>query len=143
MIVDANLLLFAVDRLSPFHVAATAWLTEALNGPGRVGMPWQSLGAFLRIVTNPRALDRPLEPGAAWSFVHDWLAAPSVWTPAPTERYAQVLGGLIERYQLRGNIVTDAQLAALAIEHGLTICSADSDFARFREVRWLNPVAPA
>jgi toxin-antitoxin system PIN domain toxin len=143
MIVDANILLFAVDRSSPFHRGATAWLTDALNGPRRVGMPWQSLGAFLRIATNPRALERPLEPGAAFSFVRDWLSRPSVWTPAPTDRHADVLESLIERYQVRGNLVTDAELAALAIEHGLAVCSADTDFGRFQEVRWINPIAPA
>lgn len=143
MIVDANVLLYAVDRSSPFHRPAAAWLTDALNGPGRIGLPWQSLGAFLRVATNPRALERPLEPGDAWSFVRDWLALPSVWTPGPTERHAEVLGSLIERYRLRGNLVTDAELAALAIEHGLAVCSADTDFARFQEVRWVNPVAPA
>jgi toxin-antitoxin system PIN domain toxin len=143
MLVDANILLFAADRSSPFHGAATAWLTDALNGPRRVGMPWQSLGAFLRISTNPRATDRPLEPGAAWSFVSEWLAAATVWTPGPTERHAEVLGSLIERYRLRGNLVTDAELAALAVEHGLEVCSADTDFARFDEIRWTNPVGPA
>jgi toxin-antitoxin system PIN domain toxin len=143
MIVDANVLLFAVDRSSPFHRSALEWLTGVLNGPRRVGLPWQSLGAFLRIVTNPRALERPLEPTAAWSYVRDRLAVDAVWIPGPTERHAEVLGSLIERYRLRGNLITDAELAALAIEHGLEVCSADTAFARFAEVRWVNPVRPA
>jgi hypothetical protein len=83
----------------------------------------------------------PLTPDEAWSHVADWLAAEPVWIPAPTERHAEVLGGLIVTHDVRGNLIPDVDLVALAIEHGLTICSADSDFARFTEVRWTNPLA--
>ena len=141
MLVDANLLLYAVDAASPWHTRAAAWLTEALNGDRRVGIPWESLTAFVRIATHPRASDRPLSAEQAWSFVDDWLAAPTVWIPTPTERHREVLGSLIRKYQVTGNLVPDAHLAALAIEHGLEICSADTDFARFDEIRWRNPVA--
>jgi toxin-antitoxin system PIN domain toxin len=141
MLVDANLLLFAVDELSPWHRAASRWLTSVLNGPRRVGLPWQSLGAFLRISTHPRASDHPLSPAVAWSHIEAWLAASAAWIPHPSERHAEVLGSLITTYRLTGNLIADAQLAALAIEHGVAICSADTDFARFREVRWENPIA--
>ncbi|MBA3366644.1 MAG: PIN domain-containing protein [Actinobacteria bacterium] len=141
MLVDANILLFAVDSTSPFHHASERWLTDKLNGPGRVGFPWQSLAAFLRISTNPRAAERPLASRDAWTHVEDWLAAGPAWIPQPTDRHADILGGLIGRYQLRGNLISDAQLAALAVEHGLAVCSADTDFARFQEIRWENPVA--
>lgn len=140
MLMDANILLFAVDTASRFHEQASSWLTEQLNGPGRVGIPWQSLGAFLRISAHPRAARRPLPPDAAWSFVEDWLSADAVWVPQATERHAEILGSLIRRYQLRGNLVPDAEIAALAIEHGLAVCSADSDFARFQEITWTNPL---
>jgi uncharacterized protein len=141
MLVDANLLLFAVHRGSPFHVAARDWLTARLNGARRVGIPWQSLAAFLRIATHPRAFESPLEPPAAWRRVADWLDAPATWIPSAGPRHADILGELIARHQIRGNLVPDAQLAALALEHGLTILSADTDFARFDEVRWENPLA--
>jgi hypothetical protein len=141
MLVDANLLLFAVDRSSPFHARAGDWLTSALNGRRRVGLPWQTLGAFLRISTNPRAAERPLSPDEAWACVESWLTTDTVWIPAPTERHAEVLGSLIRTHRLRGNLVSDAQLAALAIEHGLTVCSADTDFALFGEISWQNPLA--
>ena len=141
MLIDANLLVFAVREESPFHVKARNWLTDQLNGERRVGIPWQSLAAFLRITTNPRIYERPLEPIAAWTYVEGWLADDLVWTPAPTPRHAQVLGDLVKHHQPRGNLVTDAQLAALAIEHGLEVCSADTDFARFTEIRWHNPLA--
>ncbi len=141
MLVDANILLFAVDAESPFHERARSWLTERLGEPRRVGLPWQSLAAFLRISTHPRAAEHPLTPNDAWSYVEEWLSADAVWIPQPTDRHGEVLGKLITTHQLRGNLVSDAQLAALAIEHGLTVCSADTDFARFREVRWENPLS--
>jgi toxin-antitoxin system PIN domain toxin len=140
MLVDANILLFAVDTTSRFHRAAAGWLGEQLNGPRRVGLPWQSLWAFLRISTNPRASEDPFSPEQAWSYVEDWLGAVPAWIPGPTERHSDVLGRLITSYELRGNLVTDAHLAAIAIEHGLTVCSADTDFARFTEIRWENPL---
>jgi toxin-antitoxin system PIN domain toxin len=96
--------------------------------------------AFLRIGTHPRAARHPLPPDEAWSFVEEWLSADAAWVPEATERHAEVLGALIRDHQLRGNLVPDAELAALAIEHGLAVCSADSDFARFEEIAWTNPV---
>ncbi len=140
MLVDANLLLFAEDSSSTHHGKARDFLTDALNGPARVGLPWSSLEAFLRIRTNPRAYSRPLSPTLAWAQVNDWLGAPAAWIPLPTAAHADVLGNLIDRYQLRANLIPDASLAALAIEHGLAICSTDTDFARFDEVRWINPL---
>jgi toxin-antitoxin system PIN domain toxin len=141
MLLDANLLLYAVHRRAREHSTAAAWLTEQLNGPRRVGLPWQSLAAFQRIATHPRAFARPLTPTVAWDRVADWLAAPVAWIPEPGPKYAQLLGALLVSHDVRGNLVPDAQLAALALEHGLTICSTDTDFARFTEVRWTNPLA--
>lgn len=141
MLLDANLLLYAVHKRAAQHAAAVAWLTEQLNGPRRVGLPWQSLGAFLRISTHPRAFARPLAPALAWERITDWLAAPAAWIPAPGPNHAQLLGELVTRYEVGGNLIPDAQLAALALEHGLTLCSADTDFARFTEVRWQNPLS--
>ena len=141
MLVDANLLLYAVDETSPDHKPASRWLEDQLNGPRRVGLPWESLGAFVRIATNPRANTTPLSADIAWEIVESWLAVPNVWIPMPTERHGEVLGGLLRRYRIAGNLVPDAHLAALAIEHGLEVYSADTDFARFSEVRWHNPLA--
>lgn len=140
-LVDANILLYAVDEESRAHVAAREWLEGALNGSRRVGLPWQSLSAFVRIVTHPRAVPTPLRSSDAWSFVDDWLDAPAAWVPVPGRGYRDLLGRLVRDLELTGNLVSDAALAALALEHGLTVVSADSDFARFRAVRWLNPVA--
>jgi uncharacterized protein len=140
MLLDANLLLYAVHEGADRHETAAAWLTEQLNGSRRVGIPWSSLGAFLRIATHPRAFPRPLSPTVAWERVSDWLAAPVAWTPQPGPEHARIVGELIARHDVRGNLVPDALLAALAIEHGLTLYSTDTDFARFDGLRWENPL---
>ncbi|MCV2488234.1 PIN domain-containing protein [Geodermatophilus sp. YIM 151500] len=142
MLVDASVLLYAVDERARAHAAARDWLEGALNGSRRVGLPWQSLIAFVRIVTHPRALPAPLAPAEAWAFVTDWLEAPAAWVPEPGRGYRDILGQLVSDLDLRGNLVTDAALAALALEHGLAVVSADSDFARFPGLTWINPVAP-
>lgn len=139
MIVDANVLLYAVDEQSHFHAAARSWLEEAMGGVERVGLPWVSLTAFQRIVTHPRVTTNPLTPADAWSYVTDWLDADQTWVPAPGSRHGEIFGRLLVEGDLRGNLVTDAHLAALAIEHGTGICSFDSDFARFSGVRWTSP----
>lgn len=141
MLVDANVLLYAVDEDSPFHATARDWLENALNGPRRVGIPWWSLTAFIRIATHPRALREPLSPAEAWVFVDGWLDAPATWVPTAGRGHREILGRLIRDLDLRGNLVSDATLAALCLEHGLQMVSADSDFARFTELDWLNPVA--
>ena len=139
MIVDANVLLYAVDADSPFHRAAAGWLERALNGPGRVGFPWPSLLAFQRIATHPRATPNPLAPAGAWRHVSDWLGADQAWIPQPGPRHADILRELIVSNDLRGNLVPDAHLAALALEHGVGVCSFDSDFARFDRLVWERP----
>ena len=142
MIVDSNLLIYAVDESSPFHTPAKNWLEDALNGPQRIGLPWQSTTGFLRITTNPRAVSEPLRSSEAWHHVDEWLGAPNTWIPVPGPGYSEILGGLICELHLTANLIPDAALAALCIEHGLTMASADSDFARFPQIRWINPVQP-
>jgi uncharacterized protein len=142
MLIDANILLYSVDEDSPFHVAARDWMAAALNGPQRVGIPWISLWAFLRIATNPRALAQPMTPAEAWEYVRAWLDAPATWTPDAGRGHREILATLLVHHDLRAGLVPDAVLAAICVEHGLTIVSADSDFARFPQVPWINPVAP-
>lgn len=139
-LVDANILIYAVDERARDHAAARDWLTDQLNGSPRVGIPWWSLGAFMRIMTHPRASAHPLAPAEASGCITGWLASPVAWVPEPGPRYAEVLGALVARRQVRGNLVPDAMLAALAIEHGLTLYSADTDFALFDDLRWADPL---
>ena len=143
ILVDANLLIYAHSANFAEHAVAREWLDEQINGSIRVGLPWPSLLAFLRITTNPRMFPRPNPMAKAWEQVSDWLACDTVWTPRPTERHATVLATLLTQAGVHGNLVSDAHLAALAIEHGLTLCSADGDFARFASLRWVNPLADA
>jgi toxin-antitoxin system PIN domain toxin len=141
MLVDANILLYSVDETSRFHEDAAEWLTAALNGNRRVGLPWMSLTAFLRIATNQRASENPMAPEEAWSIIDGWLGAPTAWIPQPGAGHHDILRQLTIDRDLRAGLVSDAVLAALCIEHGLDIVSADTDFARFRELNWINPVA--
>lgn len=143
MIVDANVLLYARNVADPRHEAARHWLEEALNGPVRIGLPWWSLTAFARIATNTRAFPTPLAPEEAADQIDDWLSAPRAWIPEPTQRYPEIFTELLRAHGARGPLVTDAQLAALAIDHGVAVVSTDTDFARFPETRWINPLRPS
>lgn len=140
-LVDVNLLVYAIDDESPFHADASAWLTARLEGSERLGLPWSSLGGFLRISTNPRIYAQPLTAADAWSHVQEWLDVDIVWTPVPGPRHAELLGALVTRHHATAKFIPDAELAALALEHGLTLYSTDTDFARFTEIRWENPLA--
>ncbi len=140
ILVDANLLVYAYASGGPHHDAARRWLDGRLNGPPRVGLPWPSLLAFLRLVTNPRVFSTPVTIERAWSQVRSWLGARPVWIPQPTDRHADVLERLLATTRGRANLVPDAHLAALAIEHGLILCSTDGDFKRFPDLRFENPL---
>jgi hypothetical protein len=140
MLLDANLLLYAVHERAEQHGPVATWLTEQLNGASRVGFPWQSINAFLRVSTHPRAFQRPLDPGTAWERVTDWFAAPVAWLPQPGSEYPRIFGELIQNHRVGGNLIPDAALAALAIEHGVTLASTDTDFARFGGLNWENPL---
>ena len=140
ILVDANILIYASIPKFTQHQAAKAWLDQQLGGTARVGLPWESLIAFLRVATNPRLFPRSATMAEAWQQVRAWLACGSVWTPLPTEHHSDVLATVVSVSGVQANLVHDAHLAALAIEHGLTICSTDSDFARFKDVSWINPL---
>lgn len=143
-LVDANILVYAADEGSEHHPVAQDWLDERTAGvPRSVGLPWPSLLAFLRLVTNPRMYSPPASAVDAWQRIEDWLSRPAVWIPVPGSRHQQVLGEIVRDTHPSGNLVPDAHLAALALEHGLTVVSTDTDFARFPAVAWLNPVSAA
>ena len=140
ILVDTNLLVYARMSVLPQHAAARDWLDGRLNDHPRVGLPWISLLGFLRIVTNPRIFERPDSVKAAWAQVEHWLGCPNVWIPQPGESHAAIFGNLLAHVAGGANLIPDAHLAALAIEHGLAVCSTDGDFARFPELKWVNPL---
>jgi uncharacterized protein len=143
ILVDTNLLIYSRIESLPQHATAQEWLDSRLNDPVRVVLPWASLLGFLRIVTNARVFERALTLKTAWAQVEAWLGLENVWIPQPTEKHAAVLGQLLDQTGSVANRVPDAHLAALAVEHGLTLCSADGGFARFQGLHWINPLASA
>lgn len=142
ILVDANILIYAHVNSFAQHPRAHEWFDQQLNGSAPVGLPWASLLAFLRLVTNARVFEHPEPISDAWLQVRAWLDCEPVWVPQPTERHAELLGNLLAAPGVHGNLVPDAHLAALALEHGLTLCTSDGDFARFQGLRLLNPIAP-
>ncbi|AXT85145.1 VapC toxin family PIN domain ribonuclease [Aeromicrobium sp. A1-2] len=141
MIVDANILIYAANTSASAHEPARQWLEDQLNGEVRVGLPWPSLLAFMRLTTSPRMSRFPISGQQAWAIVQSWLASPVAWIPATTPHHVEIFSALVDKYQIHSNLVPDAHLAAYAIEHSVPLASADTDFARFSELRWVNPVA--
>lgn len=141
ILIDANILIYAHVNSFAQHGRAREWLDRQLNAAAPVGLPWASVLAFLRLVTNPRVFERPEPTRDAWEQVRAWFSSETTWVPQPTERHAELLGKFLTSPGVHGNLVPDAHLAALAVEHGLTLCSTDGDFARFQGLRWLNPIA--
>jgi uncharacterized protein len=125
----------------PHHVAAREWWATTLAETPLVGIPWATIVAFVRLSTHHRVLERPVSIGDAWDVVNGWLERANVRCPVPTERHPLLLGELLIAARATGNHVPDAHLAALAIEWGLELVSADGDFARYRGLRWRNPLA--
>lgn len=140
ILVDANVLLYAEDSLSPYHETARQWWDAQLSGRSPVCLCWTVLTAFIRIGTNRRVFERPLSLKEAIHRVQSWVDQPCTRLIYPTEQHWQVLQELLEQGQAVGNLVTDAHLAALAIEHGCQLYSTDSDFARFPKLKWSNPL---
>lgn len=140
ILVDANLLLYAVDNASRYHARARSWWDDQLSGHAPVGLAWQVLTAFIRIGTNPRLLQRPLSLEEAAEQIQSWLDQPCTRIVRPSESHWTVFQRLLLEGQATANLAMDAHLAALAIEHGCTLMSADADFARFPKLKWRNPL---
>ena len=139
ILVDANILLYAEDSQHPFNQKARTWWDNQLSGTLPVCLCWTVLSAFIRIGTNPRVFEYPLSLEQAVDRVQSWIDQPCARIIRPTEAHWTVFKQLLTEYQACANLVTDAHLAALAIEHGCTLMSTDSDFARFKKLKWINP----
>ncbi len=140
ILVDANILLYAEDSLNPNHEATRAWWDTQLSGSSTVCLCWTVLCAFIRIATNPRIFEYPLSLEQALARVQTWLDQPCARVIGPTERHWTIFQQMLVDGQAVANLVTDAHLAALAIEHGCELASTDSDFARFPKLKWKNPL---
>lgn len=138
-LVDANVLLYSVNEASPHHARARTWLDAALSGDEGIGFAWVVVLAFLRIATHRAVFARPLSVESAVDMVRRWLAQPTALAVEPTSRHLDVLAGLLHETGTGGNLVNDAHLAALAIEHDSVLVSFDADFARYRGLRWEQP----
>jgi toxin-antitoxin system PIN domain toxin len=142
ILLDANLLLYAYNPRSKDHDKARQWLEDSLSGMQPVRLAWLSLWAFLRISTNPRVFERPFSVEEASAIVQSWLARPETVVLEPGERHHEILQRLLIDAQATGPLVMDAALAAIAIEHGATLCTTDRDFSRFDGLSWKNPLRP-
>jgi len=140
ILIDTNLLLYAHVRTMDEHVRAHRWLSEQLDAGSRIALPWHSLLGFVRLASNRAAFPSAMSVAEAWGQVLNWLKVDTVWVPLPTERHATVLSDLFATSGVTTRAVMDIHLAALAIEYGLTLCSADTGFARYKQVRWINPL---
>jgi len=140
-LLDANLLIYAANRQAPRHEPARQWVNRTLSGSETIALPWLVLLAFVRITTNAKVMAPALTARASMGYVEGWLSLAAVTTPAPTNRHSSVLQHLLESTGVGGNLVSDAHLAALAIEHGATLCSCDNDFGRFPGLSWIDPLA--
>ena len=140
ILVDSNLILYAEDKLSVHHEKARNWWDAQLSGRDSVGLPWSVILSYIRISTNPRVIQKPLSIRAAAETVNRWLNQPCVHIIQPTENHWTILSDLLHSVGYAANLTMDAHLAALAIEYGCELCSADSDFSKFAKLRWKNPL---
>lgn len=140
ILIDANILLYAEDSLSPNNDQARQWWDKQLSGINPVFLSWTVINAFIRIATNPRVFEQPLSIKEASLRVDSWLKQPCTKIALPTERHWEIFQKILEDGNATANLVTDAHLAALAMEHGCILYSTDADFSRFPKLKWRNPL---
>jgi toxin-antitoxin system PIN domain toxin len=140
-LVDLNVLLYAVNRDSAHHEVIRRWWEDAINGDEPVGLAWIVLLGFLRLSTHPRVFPSPLDADEATDRVDAWLSHPNVKIVRETDEQWRLLKSQLDQTGTAGNLTTDAHLASLAIAHGATLVSCDTDFGRFAKLRWENPLS--
>jgi toxin-antitoxin system PIN domain toxin len=141
ILLDANLLIYAVNQDAPLYRKAKSWLESAIMGPDTIGFSWNVLLAFLRLTTRPALFRNPLAVEIAFDLIDSWLDQPSATVVHAGPQHSRILRELLLPMGTGGNLTSDAHLAALAIEHGAELCSSDHDFARFPGLKWRNPLA--
>lgn len=138
--VDANILLYAEDTSNSHHQIAKNWWDEKLSGDDPVYLCWAIISAFIRLATSSRIFLRPMTVSDATQRVESWFEQPPVRLAVPTKGHWKLFSSLLTEGQATGNLVTDAHLAALAIQYGCTLYSSDADFSRFSQLKWCNPL---
>lgn len=141
IIPDLNLLIYAVNEVSKEHKRARAWWESAMSGTEEIGVPWIVLLGFLRLTTSPRVFDAPLMPSDSWEIIDAWVGHPNTIVVHPGPKHLQLFKTLVLENGTAGNLTTDAHLAALCIERGATLYTADNDFSRFASLKWKNPLS--
>ena len=140
-VLDVNLLVYATFSSMPGHAAAKRWLDGILRGKEQVAFPWETVCGFVRLASNPRVFSPCLSVASAWRHAAAWLDCPCAWIPSATPRHRAILADLLSLPGMNHKLVADANLAALAMEHGLVLCSADEDFRIFPGLRFENPLS--
>ena len=140
-VIDANLLLYAYNSKAPQQVAVAKWLDELVKSRGTIAIPWVTIWAFVRISTNTRLWEKPRSVQEAFAIINEWLMMPGIVALQPGPRHFELLRSLVLKHQASGPLLSDAVLAALAIEYGGTLASTDQEFSRFQGLRWVNPLA--
>jgi len=143
IVLDANLLLYAYNSRAPNHAQARHWVEEVFSGTEAVGLPWQTVSAFLRIITNRQLIGERLSMEEAAAVVEEWAAMPVVHLLAPGVRHWAFFRRMLVEGKVSGPMTTDAQLAALTMENGGVLYTADRDFARFPGLKWVDPLGEA
>lgn len=141
IVVDANLLIYSYDTASPHHKKSRLWLEDVFSGAEIVGLPWQSVGAFLRVMTNPKLHGRQYSLDEAMEIVEAWMGQSNVRILTATDDHWFHFRRMIVEGNASGTLVSDAEIAALTVEYGGVLHTADRDFARFPGLRWVNPLA--
>ena len=141
IILDVNILIYAVNRDATLHSRAKSWLEAALSGTETIGIPWIVILAFVRLTTRPGLFRNPMPMDAAFDVLESWLEQPPVIIVDPGPRHRTILRGLLAAIGSGGNLTSDAHLAALALENRAELCSFDQDFLRFPDLKWRNPLA--
>jgi uncharacterized protein len=141
IILDVNILIYAVNQDAPLHSRAKSWLEATISGKEMIGISWTVLLAFLRLTTRPGLFSNPISVDAAFDVLDSWLEQPSVTLLDPGPRHRIILREILAPMGSGGNLTSDAHLAALALEHRAELCSSDHDFLRFPGLKWRNPLA--
>ena len=140
ILTDANILIYAYNELASEHRSARTWLRTSLAGPEPIAFSWLAIMAFVRVATNKKIFSKPYSTNESFDVVENWLSAPGSLILTPGGEHLKIVKRLANESGVYGAMLTDAHIAALAIEHGITLATTDSDFSQFNGLKWINPL---